>query len=191
MAVPLRHLAEQGRVISALGRLAVSAAKQRMAGQAHPMAIPGPILQERVNPPSRDLVADYLRLVGGSPRSYRDTSPAHLFPQWSFPLAARAMEGISYPIEKVLNGGCSVHINGPLPAGEPLELTGQLESVDENEKRVLLRTRVTTSTARCQDAIVAVLESFIPLTHTRSDQEPMPPRPKRDRFLEAASARCS
>ena len=157
-----RHLLEQGRVISALGRLAFSAAKQRIGGQHHAMNIPGPVFQERINPPSARLVGDYLRAVGGNPRHYRDTIPAHLFPQWSFPLAARALEGIHYPIEKVLNGGCSVQLNVPLPAGEPLELLGQLESVDETDGRVVLRTRITTSTARCRDAVVAILESYIP-----------------------------
>ncbi len=158
-----RHLMEQGRVISALGRLAFSAAKQRIGGKHQAMTIPGPVFQEQVNPPSARLVEDYLRAVGGNPRHYRDTIPAHLFPQWSFPLAARALEGIHYPIEKVLNGGCCIHINGPLPAGEPLELSGQLESVDETDKRVVLRTRITTSTALCRDAIVTILESYIPL----------------------------
>jgi hypothetical protein len=172
MAIPSRHLAEQGRVISALGRLAATALKQNIRGSNESTQVPGPVLRETVAPPSRELVADYLRLVGGSPRSYAESIPVHLFPQWTFPLAARALEGIDYPIQKVLNGGCSVQVNAPIPAGEPLELTGQLESIDDNGKRVLLRTRITTSTAQCPDALVAVLLSYIPLASSGSSSSP-------------------
>jgi hypothetical protein len=185
MAIPSRHLAEQGRVISALGRTAAIALKQNLSGSRKVNQVPGPVMHEQVVPPSRELVADYVRLVGGTPKSYAKTLPAHLFPQWTFPMAARALEGIDYPIQKVLNGGCSVQINSPIPAGEALQLTGQLESIDDNGKRVLLRTRITTSTAQCPDALVAVMLSYIPLASSgsapgKSRVKPCVPREARE-----------
>lgn len=169
MALASKHIVEQGRVITALGRLAAAAVKQNVLGQRGRMVIPGPLIHQTVVPPSPELISDYIRAVGGSPKSYRGTIPAHLFPQWAFPLVAKSLEGIDYPIHKVLNGGCTMQINAPIPAGEPLQLTGQLESVDDNGKRVILRTRVTTSTTHAPDALVATMQSYIPLASGGSD----------------------
>ena len=76
-------------------------------------AMPGPVLTATVPPRPRDLVRDYVRHVGGDPSSYKNTVPPHLFPQWMFPLQTRALEGIHYPMAKVLNAGCKLTVRGP------------------------------------------------------------------------------
>ena len=55
--------------------------------------------------PAPALVRDYLRHLGGGADSSRNPSlvPAHLFPQWTFPLAARVLRGVPYPLTRILN----------------------------------------------------------------------------------------
>lgn len=106
MAVPFRYAFEQGPMIAALGRVALSGFKKDKPSRAP--VTPGPWLEDRVAPRPEDLIRAYVRHVGGDPGWYRGRVPPHLFPQWSFPLGARALEGLGYPIAKVINGGCRI-----------------------------------------------------------------------------------
>src|SRR4051812_10423132 len=106
MAVSLRHVLTQVPVIAALGRVALDGA--RGPRQAPTPALPGPWIEEELAPRPEALVRDYIRHVGGDPSWYRGAVPAHLFPQWGFPLSARALAGLSYPLVKVMNAGCRI-----------------------------------------------------------------------------------
>ena len=59
----------------------------------------------------------YVRWVGGDPSSYKGRVPAHLFPQWGFPLTGKLVEGLSYPMLAAMNGGCKLTINGAAAGG--------------------------------------------------------------------------
>ena len=48
--------------------------------------------------------------------AYRDSVPAHLFPQWGFALTGKTLEGLSYPMLAAMNGGVKLVQNAPLPA---------------------------------------------------------------------------
>jgi len=150
VALPARHLLAQGRVIAALGRTAVSALSQRLLEGAGDAVgpLPGPELRATVRPPSAALVRDYVRNVGGDPAAYRAFLPPHLFPQWAFPLASRTLEGLPYPILKIVNGGCRLAINGRLPSGEPLQVRAQLLAIEDNGRRAILRQRIVSVGAR-------------------------------------------
>jgi hypothetical protein len=89
--------------------------------------------------------------------------PAHFFPQWGFPLAAKALLGLGYPLARVINGGCRLENRAPLPANEPLEVRARIETVDDDGRRAIITQRVITGTARSPEAIVADLRAFIPL----------------------------
>ena len=89
--------------------------------------------------------------------------PAHLFPQWGFPLTGKMVEGLPYPMLAAMNGGCKLTINGALPAGEPLEVTGRLDAVDDNGQRAILDQKIVTGTEANPEAVVAHLYVFIPL----------------------------
>jgi hypothetical protein len=104
-----------------------------------------------------------VRWVGGDPSSYKGRVPAHLFPQWGFPLTGKMMEGLSYPMLAAMNGGCKLTINGTLPAGEPLEVTGTLDAVDDNGQRAILDQKIVTGTKSNPEAVVAHLYVFVPL----------------------------
>jgi acyl dehydratase len=125
-------------------------------------------------------VRDYIRHVGGDPAWYRGQVPAHLFPQWVFPLQARGIEGLQYPIQRVLNGGSRLQMNAPLPLGEPYELKVQLLDIDDNGRRAVVHQRATTSTSAHPEAIVCDVYGIVPLgggdkSAKRKDERPRVP----------------
>lgn len=184
MSVSLKFIRYQGPVLRGMGEAAVGALKQRLAkngkngqnrkngkngqngnGQAHAApALPGREHHLTVSPRPADLVNTYVRWVGGDPASYKGRVPAHLFPQWGFPLTGKMMEGLSYPMLAAMNGGCKLTINGTLPAGEPLEVSGRLDAVDDNGQRAILDQKIVTGTKSNPEAVVAHLYVFIPIT---------------------------
>ncbi|HZO16682.1 MAG TPA: MaoC/PaaZ C-terminal domain-containing protein [Polyangiaceae bacterium] len=164
MSVSSRHIVHQAPVIAALGRSVIGAAVRRLRKDKGEIpALPGPELVHAVSPRPKALVRDYIRHVGGDPSAYRGTLPAHLFPQWSFALATRVLEGLPYPLERVLNAGCRMDIRAPLAADQSLTVRVRLESIDDDGRRALLCTRVVTGTADEPDALVAHLYALVPL----------------------------
>jgi acyl dehydratase len=157
-----RHIVHQGPVLAALARTAFGAIVR--SGRGAPLqATPGAELHATLPPRPASLVRDYVRHVGGDPDAYRRTVPPHLFPQWSFPLAAATLRGLPYPMVKVVNAGCRLEMRAPLPAGEPLVVSARLESVDDDGRRALLHTRVVTGTASAPGVLVAHLFAYVPL----------------------------
>jgi hypothetical protein len=118
--------------------------------------------------------------VGGDPAWYRGTLPAHFFPQWGFPLAARALLGLHYPLARVINGGCRLENRAALPANEPLDVRARIESIDDDGKRAIVTQRVVTGTKTRPEAVVADLRAFIPLAKKKdgeNGQKPPKARP--------------
>jgi acyl dehydratase len=158
----LRHVFHQGEVMAALARTAAAAAFQR-AGDGKAPATPGPWLAADLATRPEGLVRDFIRHAGGDPSWYRGRLPPTLFPQWTFPLAARTLLGLPYPLARVMNAGCRVELRAPLPDGEPLRVRARLESIDDDGRRAILTQRVVTGTAREPEALVADLRVFVPL----------------------------
>jgi hypothetical protein len=162
MTNPLFHVIHQGPSLGALGRVALSALGRKPGPAAAPTA-PGPWIEAQLAPRPASLVEDYLRYLGADPSWYRGRVPPHLFPQWSFPLSARVLAGLPYPLERVMNAGCRIEVRAPLPAGAPLLLRARLESVDDDGRRAILTQRVVTGTSSAPDALVADLRVYVPL----------------------------
>ncbi len=162
MALPFKHLRHQLPVIASLGSTALHALRAPKTGSAPPV-VPGPEIVKTIAPRPAALVRDYVRHVGGDPAAYRGVLPPHLFPQWGFPLAARTLEGLPYPLARVLNGGCRLEVNAPLPADVPLRVRAQLVEIDDDGRRAVLKQRVTTGTDAVPDAVVATLFAIVPL----------------------------
>jgi MaoC like domain len=165
MSVPLRFIRYQGPVLRGMGEAAVGALKQRIGGKKKAATNGHGAAEHRltVSPRPAELVNAYVRWVGGDPASYKGRVPAHLFPQWGFPLTGKLVEGLSYPMLAAMNGGCKLTINGALPAGEPLEVSGRLDAVDDNGQRAILDQKIVTGTKSNPEAVVAHLYVFIPL----------------------------
>ena len=175
MSLPTKHILQQGPVIASLGGTALAALRQSLeknhflvgAGLAPrprgPAMVPGPEYSATVPPLPADLVRDYIRHVGGDPAGYRGVVPAHLFPQWGFPLAARTLRDVPYPLARALNGGCRLEMKGDLPLGEPLEVTAQLVSIDDNGRRAVLEQKVVTGTKANRELVVGHFFAIVPL----------------------------
>jgi MaoC like domain len=163
-----RHLFRQGPVIRSLIEIGVLAGR----GGGSPGAAfqaPGPVVEQTVPARSPDLIADYLRHVGGDPAWYKGRVPAHLFSQWGFPLLSGALKGVPYDMTRILNAGFRLDIRAPLPAGEPLNLRGQLAAVDDDGRRALLTQKLWTGTASTPDAVEATVTAIIPLKKSKDD----------------------
>lgn len=168
------HLLEQGSNVSALVAAAWRArAKSGESGAK--VALPGPRFSRVVRPPSAALVTDYVRAVGGDPQQYRGTLPPHLFPQWSFPLAAQALDGLPFPLTRVLNLGCALVAHAPIPAGTPLEVSAELSAYDDDGSRVVAEVRVTTGTRDVPVCLESVMRTYIPLGRRSSGKKPREP----------------
>jgi len=166
MPVSNRHILEQGSSLSALGRVLMTSIEQQVLGKVPKGTpkVPGPLLEAVYPARSAELVRDYIVNVGGDPKAYRDTLPPHMFPQWGFGLAGRALEGLPYRMSRVLNAGCNYELRAPIPANEPLQVTAQLESIDDDGRRAVMTTRVVTSTPSVKEALVARMITIVPLS---------------------------
>lgn len=162
MAAPKKHILQQGPVIRSFVRTALSTARKRPAGAAPPVTPSAPI-EAMLKPRPQALVDDYLRHIGADPAWYRGTLPAHLWPQWGFPLTAQTLRGVPYDLAKALNGGCTLEIHKPIPVGEPLLVRAWLDSIEDDGSRALLVQKIITGTASAPDALTATLTAFVPL----------------------------
>jgi acyl dehydratase len=162
MSVSSRYIFSQSIGLRALGETAVRGALSRF-GKPTPPTLPGRELSATVAPPSKALVDAYLRYLGSDPSSYGETLPPHLFPHWAFLLMSRTLAGIPYPILRVVNAGCKLEINRPLPRGEKLEIRARLESIDADDRKALMTQRIVTGTKSAPDALVAYLRTYVPL----------------------------
>jgi hypothetical protein len=176
MSIPLHHVLSQGPVLGALGRVALATLRPSKGVAARTLpATPGPWVEAELAPRPADLIRDYVRHVGGDPGWYRGVVPASLFPQWGFPLAARTLEGLPYPMARVMNAGCRIEQRAPIPAGERLIVKARLESIDDDGVRAILVQRVVTGTRSEPDAMVGEIRAFVPLA------KPTEPRAKKPR----------
>jgi len=118
MGVSMRHVLEQGPMLRTLGGTVLGALARRSAGRAKAV-VPSEWTSAEVRAPSVELVRAFVKNAGGDPASYRDQLPPHLFPQWALPVASRVLAGLAYPLTRVLNAGCRIESNAPVPIGEP------------------------------------------------------------------------
>jgi acyl dehydratase len=176
MGVSTKHVLSQGPVIGALIRAAGTALRKP---PSQPLQAPTPELAGTVSARPDGLINDYIRHVGGSPSGYKSTVPAHLYPQWGFPLLARTLEGVHYDMTKVLNGGCRIEMHKPLPRGEDLQLRACLESIDDNGSRAILKQRLITGTASAPDAVTCYNYAIVPLRKKGEKKPKTKKEPKR------------
>jgi acyl dehydratase len=174
MPVSSRHILEQGAALSALGRVALRTIEQQLLGKARPKGkpeTPGPRIDVALPPRSAELVRAYVQNVGGDPSAYKGTLPPHFFPQWAFGIASRALEGVPYPMSRVLNVGCSYEVHRALPANEPLTVSAQLMEIDDDGRRAVLTTRIVTSTPSAPEALICEMVAMVPLKRDEGEKK--------------------
>jgi hypothetical protein len=180
-----RYAVHQWPVVKAMGKVVLASIKHRIGGGAGQTQAPGPEISETVPPRPSALVRDYIRWAGGDPAWYHGALPPHLFPQWCYPTLGRTVTDVSYPVDRILNAGCRMEILGPIPDDKELTLTGRLEELDDNGRRVLLHERVTTSTPWGEDVMNAHVFAIIPLSRggggrSQKKERPMVPADARE-----------
>jgi acyl dehydratase len=189
MSVPIKYIVHQGPVLRGMGEAVFAALKQRVGATAPAATVPGPLFTQTVAPRPPELVNAYVRHVGGDPGSYRGRVPAHLFPQWAFPLTGKLVQGLKYPMLSAMNGGCKLTIAAPLPAGEPLTVSGQLVSVDDDGRRAILDQRLITGTRAVPNAVEAHLYVFVPLKNRADGGKPSATKRDKDKARVPVDAR--
>ncbi|MBW2522578.1 MAG: hypothetical protein JRI23_00315 [Deltaproteobacteria bacterium] len=177
MGVPSRYILHQLPVIGAMGHTVLSAVALKALGKtAPPPDLPGPELRRQLPPRPRELVRTYVRHVGGDPSAYRKTLPPHLFPQWGFPLAAKTTLGLDYPLERIINAGCSIDVREPLPNDQPLDVSARLEGIDDNGARAIFNYRIATGTRSAPEALVGHIFALVPLSRKKKGPKKEPVR---------------
>lgn len=171
----LTHLFEQGDNVAALLSAAWKSRTKATNGETSKIALPGPRFERDVSPPSAGLVSDYVRAVGGDPALYRGTLPPHLFPQWAFPLAARALDGLPFPLTRIVNLGCALTSHAPIPAGTRLHVSAELATVDDDGSRVVSEVRVLTGTRDVPVCLEAIMRTYIPLSKSKGPRKTREP----------------
>ena len=174
MGVPRKHILSQGPVIGALFKAGFAVLTQGKGGELQTPTAP---VTTTVGPRGDELIKDYIRHTGGDPGWYKGQVPAHLFPQWGFPVFSQTLKGIPYDMAKVLNGGCRIEMNSPIPTGEKLHLSATLEDIDDNGSRAVLRQRLVTSTDSAPDAIVCTMYAIVPLPRKKGEKKERKERP--------------
>ncbi len=164
MTTYLRHLVHHGPVLQGLGKTFMAARNQprELTGQTAPNT-PGPEVSSRLPARPPQLIADFVRHIGGNPKAYRDTVPPHLFPQWTFGLASQLMLPLPYPLMRIVNGGCRLEVHAPMPQGEPIDVTAQLENVDDNGRRAVITQKLVCGTNSAPAAMEARIYAIAPL----------------------------
>jgi hypothetical protein len=172
--VASRHLLRQRRVIGALGGTAARALLRGMHLRPDRGSgpLPGREVTAVVAPPAPALVRDYLLHLGADPVSYDGVLPPHLFPHWAFPLAARTLRALPYPLMRMVNAGCRLEVRAPLPAGVPLQVRARLEDIDDDGRRAVLHQRLVTGTAANPDAVVADVYAVVVLAPGEGRPQP-------------------
>ncbi len=172
MSVSLRHARHQGSNLVTLGRIALGSLGRRPTEQP---SLPGPVFAATVPPLPAALRADFSRWCGAAPDAWGDEVPPWLFPQWGFPLLAKTLTGIPWPIARVVNQGCRITRSGPLPVDQPLQVTAQLVGIEATERRARMHQRLTTGPADQPEALVADVYAVVPLAKPGSGERRDPP----------------
>lgn len=186
MSVSKVHLFRQGPVIKTLLKAAFSSiSKGRKDHNSSEIAVPGPVLEQIVEPRNSRLVADFIRHLGGQLSWYKGVLPPHFFPQWGFPLMAGTLEGLPYNLSRILNGGCHFEVLHPLPSDQKLFCKAQLVELDDNGYRVILKQKLITGTKKNPESLIAYVNAVLPLKRSEGPKKEKPSVPSTARELDS------
>jgi acyl dehydratase len=189
MKVSPKHILDQGPVIRTLLQAVADAVPLGpFFSSRRPGTSTRTIHKETLPPRSAGLVKDYVRHVGGEPSWYCGILPAHMFPQWGFPVMAKTLRSLNYSLVKILNAGCRIEIRSPLPADAPLLLRAKLKQVDDDGKRALLTQRLITGTADNPESIISHVTAVVPVGKKKKDGHP-PDKSKKEKTRVPTGAR--
>jgi len=157
MSVPSRFIFHQRSGLSGLGRIAATSLTAPLRRALDEPADPQPseTVTKTLDPPSPDLVRQYLEHVGGDPDRDAETVPPHLFSQWTFDLLAETLSHLTFPLHEMVNGGCRLEVDGALPLGRRWRASARLVEVDVSPSRYRFHHVIETGPLQTPDAVVA------------------------------------
>ncbi len=164
MSVPFGHILYQTDVLKGLGRVAVSPLMRKLKGAPDAPSEVTSLVPSVPEP----LRSDYVQWTGAAEGTWDGQVPPHMFPHWGFPLLVKVLQGVPYPLPNVLNQGCRLQINGPVPAGESLLVRASLVGIEEEEHRARIHQRVVTGTADDPEALIADVYGVVRLGKSTS-----------------------
>lgn len=163
-------LRQQGPMLKVLGQVISGAllSKVKKPGYAHPI---GEHLTSTVDPISNEVVDAFVKWLGVD--RYKNTIPAHFFPQWSIPLAFELGKNHPYPLLKVINQGCSLKIHKDINRGQELFLDGVFVEAKKEQYKDRLHQRVVTKNDKGETLIEADIHSvFLTGRGPKKDKKP-------------------
>ncbi len=182
MPVPSRFIFHQSSGLTALGRIAAASATaplRRFLSDDPDLHESGEF-SKTLSPPSRDLVRRYVEHLGGNPDRYEETAPPHLFSQWTFDLLAKTLSHLPLPLHEMVNGGCRLIAEAPLPLDTDWRASARLVDIDESPRRIRLHHRIHTGPRHRPKAIEAHMFNVLVLPassdagpgHEEEDSDP-------------------
>ncbi len=166
----LKHIVHQGPMISTVLKMVLSVIMGPLRRpRPIPQQLPESPVEKTLPPPPDGLINDFVRTMGGDPDTYRDCVPAHLFPQWCFPIVGSCIINLPYSMAKMLNAGCRMEINAPIPRGMPLQVRAFIESIDDDGRRAVVKVRVVTGTETQPDALVCLVSALFQIRRSKGN----------------------
>jgi acyl dehydratase len=110
--------------------------------------------------PNIKVVKEYHEWLGAKSK-YDNTIAPHLFPLWSFPQLFKLGRVLNLPLHKVLNQGCKMVINNPLPINTPLNVDLDIYKVQNMSSKYRMAQRITTGTTEVPNALIAEIYAVI------------------------------
>ena len=164
----LKHIVHQGPMISTVLKMIFSVLIGPLRRtRPIPEQLPEPPTEKTLPPLPDALIDDFVRTMGGNPETYKDCVPAHLFAQWCFPAVGSCIIDLPYSMAKMLNAGCRLEVKAPIPRGEALQVRANIESIDDDGRRAVVKVRVVTGTATQPEALVCLVSAIFPLRSSK------------------------
>ncbi len=170
----IRHILHQKSMITMVVRMTLSVLKGPLRRtRPVPHQLPEPPLTRIFSPLPDDLIDDFIVSMGGDTKHYRDCVPAHLFPQWCFPVVGETIIDLPYSMAKMLNAGCRMEVKGSLPRGKELQVRANIESIDDDGRRAIVLVRVVTGTSDHPETLVCTVSVLFQIKRSggKSDKE--------------------
>lgn len=119
----LRLLKHQKPMLRTIGKIILRSFKKT----SYQLPLIKKISHEFTLMPALDVINQYHKWLNCTAK-YQSTIAPHLYPQWAIPELFKLGDQFGLPFHKILNQGCSLKINAPLP--REVNLMGRVQIID-------------------------------------------------------------
>ncbi|ENX41221.1 MaoC/PaaZ C-terminal domain-containing protein [Acinetobacter sp. NIPH 2100] len=162
--IPLHVLFEHQATLAGLGKIGLRSLKKQQQTQQTDWQSLAPI-NEVINPPSLELIDQYVRWSGAEASKYQTSIPPHMVSQWGLSFATRLLLQTHYPLSQVINQGVSIKVHGKIPRDQELLIQAKIANVDERNGLARVSVQITTGTIAQPELVETVLHMAFILPH--------------------------